>query len=233
MNIAIVEDDPIQRATLESWLQEAGHDCFSYASAIDFSSKAQRHVYQVILLDWEMPGMSGIELLDSLRNHHKDTTPVIFITMRDNEGDIVRALQQGADDYLVKPARRQELLARIEARTRGTRHEDSGQRSIGSIQIDNLRQAISVDGSQVKLTQKEFSLACYLLDNRGRLISRKELLENVWGHSGDLNTRTLDTHISRIRKKLCLTPDRNWQLSAIYQHGYRLDHRVEGGTGQG
>ena len=98
MNIAIVEGDPLQRTTLESWLQNAGHTCQSFDNALDFSNQAQRNVYQVLLFDWELPVMIGIDLLSRLRTQLQDNTPVIIITSRNSEADIVHALQQGADD---------------------------------------------------------------------------------------------------------------------------------------
>lgn len=230
MNIAIIEDDPLQRTALRNWLEDAGHRCRSFDSAVDFTHHAQRADYQLLLFDWELPGMSGIELLTWLRLRLRDNTPVIFITARATEEDIVLALNRGADDYLVKPARKQELLARIEALVRrlpatappGQPHNVDQQ--YHNILITPRQGAIRINGEAVELTQKEYLLADYLLKNIGKLITRTELMREVWGHDSKVQTRTVDTHISRLRKKLKLTPDNNWQLSAIYQYGYRLNH---------
>lgn len=223
MNIGIVEDNPLQRTALINWLEDAGHRTRSFSSGSEFVQNAQASDYQVLLLDWELPGMSGIDVVSWLRDRQQNTTPVLFITAHDAEEDIVLALKRGADDYLVKPARRQELLARIEALTRRTSMAAAATHSFGNILVDTRQQTISLNGEPVDMTQKEFSLACYLLQNSGKLLSRSELMENVWGHSRDLNTRTVDTHISRLRKKLRLTREHGWHLGAVYQYGYRLD----------
>jgi two-component system response regulator RegX3 len=229
VNIAIVEDDLLQRTALRNWLENAGHHCDSFNSGIDFTRKRRRGDYEFLLFDWGLPGMSGIELLTWLRSQLQDNTPVIFITARDAEEDIVLALRKGADDYLVKPARKQELLARIDAMARRLPHPvQADDQHYGNILITPKASAIHINGEQVELTQKEYVLACYLLQNIGKLISRNELMTEVWGHSTKMHTRTIDTHISRLRKKLNLTPDNDWQLSAVYQYGYRLDRSVEG-----
>ena len=224
MNIAIVEDDLLQRTALRNWLEDAGHHCNSFDSSVDFTQKTQRGDYQLMLFDWELPGMSGIELLGWLRGQLQDNAPVIFVTAHDAEEDIVLALSTGADDYLVKPARRQELIARIEALARRVpRKAASTTRNYGNILINPQRQEITLDGERVELTQKEYALAYHLLENTGKLLSRSDLLQELWGQSQNVNTRTVDTHISRLRKKLQLHREYGWHLGAVYQYGYRLD----------
>ncbi len=224
MNIAIVEDDLLQRTALRNWLEDAGHRCKSFDSGIDFTQSARRGDYQLMLFDWELPGMSGIELLSWLRSQLQDNAPVIFVTAHDAEEDIVLALSKGADDYLVKPARKQELIARIAALARRiTREAPPSARHYGNILINTQRQQITLDDKPVELTQKEYTLACHLLDNTGKLLSRSELLEDIWGQNNNVNTRTVDTHISRLRKKLRLSREYGWHLGAVYQYGYRLD----------
>lgn len=226
MNIAIIEDDMLQRTVLKSWLEDAGYRCNGFNDGSHFYERVKPDDYHLLLLDWEMPGMSGIELLGHLHATERNTPPVIFVTSRNSEEDIVRALRQGADDYMVKPARREELLARIEALTRrlASTVQTSANRQYGNIELDHHQHAVFVDGQPITLTHKEFALTRYLLENLGKLLSRDTLLEEVWGHSSNLKTRTVDTHISRLRRKLQLTPAKQWQLSAIYQHGYRLDY---------
>ncbi len=223
MNIGIIEDDLLQRTALRNWLEDAGHYCRCFNSGDEFELQMKRGDYEVLLFDWGLPGRSGIELLSWLRNQLQDNTPVIFITSHDAEEDIVLALRRGADDYLVKPARHNELLARIEALARRADQLGSSLQSFGNICVDASRQAITLDGEAIELTQKEYCLATFLLGNTGKLLSRNELLESVWGLSSNVQTRTVDTHISRLRKKLCLTRDYGWHLGAVYQYGYRLD----------
>ncbi|MCW8839685.1 MAG: response regulator transcription factor, partial [Gammaproteobacteria bacterium] len=224
--IALVEDDPLQRKAVSSWLNEAGHQCQSFADGHAFLKHSHEHnSYQLLLLDWELPDQSGLELLRRLRQEMGLDLPVMFLTCRAAEDDIVSALQNGADDYLVKPARHRELLARIDALAR--RHAAAVTANtdlqIGPFELDLHSRQLRKNGQPLSLTQKEFSLAHYLLSNQGHLITRQELLEQVWQQSATINTRTVDTHISRLRKKLELFPEQGWHLSAVYQYGYRLD----------
>jgi DNA-binding response OmpR family regulator len=225
MNIALVEDDPVQSTLIQRWLESAGHRCRCYPDAHSFRRALTENGHQLLLLDWELPDHSGLEILAWLRGEFGDSLPVMFLTLRHEEQDIVQALRSGADDYLVKPAREQELLARIEALARRSPNcqERGGVEHIGPFTLDLQSRLLQRDGVTLELTHKEFALACLLLRNIGRLLRREELLDQVWGHAATLNTRTVDTHISRIRKKLSLVPEQGWQLSAIYQHGYRLD----------
>lgn len=231
MNIALVEDDPIQCNLLGNWLKEAGYQCNCYTTGEAFTASLDDNRHQLLLLDWELPGFSGLELLRKLRQEASHSLPVMFITLRDEEEDIVAALKNGADDYLVKPLRKQELLARIEALARRTTDYRplQGVRQVGPFSIDQRSRRLRRNGSTIELTQKEFGLANHLLGNIGKLLSRDELLEEVWGHAASLNTRTVDTHISRVRKKLELVPEQGWNLCAVYQHGYRLD-RLDAGS---
>ena len=225
MNIALVEDDPLQCALLGNWLEGAGYVCHCFSKGEEFTSSPDIDRYHLLLLDWELPDFSGLEILRWLREDNGHSLPVMFITLRDEEKDVVQALKSGADDYLAKPVRRQELLARIEALARRSARYLPSQsvRQIGPFSIDPLSRQLRKNGNAIELTQKEFGLATHMLGNIGRLLSRDELLEEVWGHATSLNTRTVDTHISRIRKKLELVPEQGWNLSAVYQHGYRLD----------
>jgi len=226
VKIALIEDNPIQRKPIRAWLEQAGHQCDCYDRSATFIEASEEHnSYDIMLLDWELPDRSGLELLRWLRAHKGHALPVIFLTCRGDEADIVTALKTGADDYLVKPAREQELLARIEAISRRNSRVTGKPANtvIGPFELDPHSRQLYRKGHPLSLTQKEFCLAQYLLGNLGQLVTRQELLERVWKHSANLNTRTVDTHISRLRRKLELVPEQGWQLSAVYQYGYRLD----------
>jgi len=149
----------------------------------------------------------------------------VFLTARDSEDDIVRALSNGGDDYLVKPPKQRELLARVAAVLRRHNVERGGADAfeVGPYQVDAQRRRIAIDGREVDLTQREFDLASFLFRRYGRIVSRDALLKNVWNLSTAVSTRTVDTHISRLRKKLELGGEHGWRLAAIYQHGYRLE----------
>src|SRR5262249_36401833 len=146
------------------------------------------------------------------------------VTVRDPEQDMVFAHEHGADDYMIKPARQQELLARVHALLRRAypREEDK-QLSFPPFQIDTQRGEIRRDGAKIDLTPKEFDLAVVLFRNMGRLMSRGHLQEAVWGRSGDLATRTVDTHVSQVRKKLDLRSETGSRGVPVYNYGHRLE----------
>jgi DNA-binding response OmpR family regulator len=186
----------------------------------------QRETFDLFLLDWEVPGMSGAEVLLWIRANIAEPVPVLFVTARQREEDIVHALTNGADDYMVKPLGKLELLARIDAlgrRARTSQRPDEGVLDFGRLSVDCRSRQVKLDGRVVTMTQKDYELTVFLLRNVGRLLSRGYIMEAVWGQTADLNTRTIDTHVSRIRGKLQLTPEYGWRLSAVYQHGYRLE----------
>ena len=225
MRIALLEDEQDQADLVSTWLKAAGHSCHVYALCKDLMREAQRETFDLFLLDWGVPGMSGAEVLVWIRANIADPVPVLFVTARQREEDIVHALSSGADDYMVKPLSKLELLARISALARRTRASPQGEEVLeyGRLTVDCRNRQVKLDGENVAMTQKDYELAVFLLRNVGRLLSRGHILEAVWGQSAEINTRTVDTHVSRIRGKLQLNPEHGWRLSAIYQHGYRLE----------
>jgi two-component system, OmpR family, response regulator RegX3 len=224
MRIALLEDHQDQADLLVVWLKADGHVCHPFAQGPDLVRAAQRESFDMFLLDWEVPGMSGTEVLTWIRANIAEPVPVLFVTARQREEDIVHALSAGADDYMVKPLRKLELLARVSALARRIRPRgDEDVIKFGRLSLDSRARRVMLDGEEVTLTQKDYDLTLFLLRNVGRLLSRGHILESVWGRSAEINTRTVDTHISRIRGKLQLTPENGWRLSAVYQHGYRLE----------
>jgi DNA-binding response OmpR family regulator len=151
--------------------------------------------------------------------------PVIFMTRKDSDEDVVYALEQGADDYVSKPVSKGVVMARVRAMERRVFGEKTEKEIIkaGQFDIDPSAGTVVRDGEAVNLTDREVKLAILLFSNVGRLLSRDYLLENVWGINPDVVTRTVDTHVSRLRQKLELYPENGWQLKAVYQHGYRLE----------
>ena len=238
MRIGLLEDDSSQIELISLWANEAGDQLQSYTTGKSFREAMSTEDFDLLVLDWHLPDTTGIEELDWLRGEKASSTPVIFITSRDSEESVVEALDHGADDYMVKPVRKEVTLARIKALQRrnrlnrsvgdaGSGAESGPDASAGIVvfapyEINNQEHTISRNGEVVKLTHKEFELAAYLFHNAGCLVSRDHLLEHIWGMRPDLNTRTVDTHISRIRSKLGINPAAGWQLSSIYQRGYRL-----------
>lgn len=226
MRIALLEDDPAQAETLASWLAAAGHDMHVFGLGKDLLRHASRESFDTFLIDWMLPDQSGHEVLRWLRQERGETAPMIFVTSRDAEEDIVAGLNSGADDYIVKPVRRLELLSRLEAIWRRTRPKEDNESIIDlpPYRIELTTRRILRGGDAVEtLTEKEFNLVVFLFQNLGRLLSRGHLLEAVWGVSASIPTRTLDTHISRIRKKLELHSTNGFRLVPAYNYGYRLE----------
>jgi DNA-binding response OmpR family regulator len=225
VRISILEDDPDQLALLKRWLVEDGHDVHGYLAGREAMKHAGRESFDLFVLDWQVPDVSGADVLMWLRTNVSRTVPVLFVTVRDSEQDIVFALENGADDYMVKPARQKELLARVHALLRRAypRAEEK-HLAFPPFDIDIARGEIRRNGEKIELTPKEFELAVVLFRNVGRLLSRGHLQETVWGRSGDLVTRTVDTHISQVRKKLDLRVETGYRVVPIYNYGYRLEH---------
>lgn len=225
MRIALLEDDVVVGTTMQLWLEGGGHVVHLFTSGKAIVREASRESFDVFLLDWHVPDLSGEEVLRWLRDKLQSTVPVLFATSRDSEADIVAALKAGADDYMVKPVRRLELLARVESLVRRNRPKqpEAEPLVIGPYAVNLVDRVVSVDGKPVEMTDKEYDLTVFLFQNMGRLISRGHLSESVWGRSSDVQSRTVDTHMSRIRKKLELGPSRGVRLTPIYNFGYRLE----------
>ena len=224
MRIALVEDDPVQAQQLSGWLKEAGHHLHHFSDGTSFTQALRRESFDMVILDWNLPDTDGLTLLGSL--HRADpNVAILFITSRDSENDIVAALKRGADDYLVKPARKAETLARISSVLRRTygMTDESDDEHYPPFTLHHDHFTVSHEDETIQLTPKEFELACFMFRNHGRLLSRSHILESVWGVSSELTTRTVDTHISKIRRKLGLKPERGWRLVSVYQYGYRLE----------
>lgn len=230
MRIAVLEDDPHQGELMKIWLEDAGHKCQHYLTGKDCIKGLSYDSFDLVILDWVLPDIGGDQVLAWIREHIDWMIPVLFVTARHRPEDIVQALETGADDYMSKPVKRTEMLARISALARRSQSAASENEvlNIGNVQVNASKRGIVVDGEDIDLTGKEYELAAFLLRHTGRILSRGHIMESVWGRSANLNTRTVDTHISRIRKKLNLVPEKGWSLTAIYQHGYRLELLEEG-----
>jgi DNA-binding response OmpR family regulator len=223
--IGVLEDDADQAAIVEGWLDEAGYAVRIFRSAAEFRRRQGVETVDLLLLDWMLPDASGIDVVGWIRASANAALPVIFVTARDSEEDLVSALASGGDDYVAKPAKEREVLARVEAllRRHGSGSAHGGEIELPPYRVDPERRRISVDGREVDLTEREFDLASFLFRRQGRIVGRDALLENVWNLSAAVSTRTVDTHVSRLRKKLDLNGAHGWRLAAIYQHGYRLE----------
>ncbi len=224
MQIALLEDDDDQISLINAWLMRMDATVTCYTTGKSLKAALKKSHFDLFLLDWELPDTTGLEVLAWIRSHLDWRVPVIFLTLRDAESDIVRALDNGADDYIVKPLNAEITLARI----RNVLRRINGQATQGMVNakpyvIDLEQRTISLNDIPVALTQREFNLASYLFQHPSQVLSRETLLSEVWGIEADINTRTVDTHISRVRSKLGISVDNGWLLHSIYQYGYRLE----------
>ena len=223
MHIAILEDDADQRALLELWVGSGQHTTRGFGMAAEFIEGAKRERFDLLLIDWMLPDGTGADVLQWVRGNLGWSIPVVVVTARDDEATVVAALKMGADDYVVKPPKPMELLARLENVARRVKPGGLPVLRLGSYEVDIAGHRLSLDGAPITLTQKEFDLSVYLFQNPGKLLSRDHLLNKIWGLNTDVDTRTVDTHISRLRKKLLLDGSKGWKLTPIYGYGYRFD----------
>ncbi|MEI7535996.1 MAG: response regulator transcription factor [Comamonadaceae bacterium] len=223
MHVAILEDDSDQRALLELWVGSGQHTTRGFGMAAQFIEGAKRERFDLLLIDWMLPDGTGADVLQWVRGNLGWDIPVVVVTARDDEATVVAALKMGADDYVVKPPKPMELLARLENVARRVKPGGLPVLRLGSFEVDIASHRLSLDGAPVTLTQKEFDLSVYLFQNPGKLLSRDHLLNKIWGLNTDVDTRTVDTHISRLRKKLLLDGSKGWKLTPIYGYGYRFD----------
>ena len=223
--IGILEDDLDQSALLQVWLEDSGYKTRVFASGPEFIRAVQQEGFDLMMLDWNLPEMSGLEVLEWVRHNVREHVPVLFLTTRGEEQHVVAALEAGADDYITKPARQQELLARIRslARRSGLVEPERDSIDMDGYHLDRKAVSMNMNGVDVMLTRREFELAWMLFDNLDKILSREYLLRNIWNIGAAVQSRTVDTHISRVRSKLNLRPENGWRLSSVYHYGYRLE----------
>ena len=224
MRVAIVEDDPSQAEMLAHWLRRSGHSCQHFDRGGTVIRALDQDSFDALVLDWNLRDISGPELLKGIRGSDQSSMPILFVSAHAREEDVVSALRQGADDYMAKPVRYLEFVARVEAIARRAKHrtEQSKVLEMDPYRVDCESRTVLRDGRAVKLTTKDFDLSVLFLRNVGQLLSRVHICERVWGHKVLLPSRTLDTHISRVRRELGFTPEKGWRLAAKYGYGYRL-----------
>jgi two-component system response regulator RegX3 len=223
MHIALLEDDHDQRRLLSMWLSTSKHTCAEFETATELKSQLPTLQCDALILDWMLPDGTGEDVLKWIRSHQGSSLPIIVVTGRDDESTVVKALLGGADDYLVKPPKPMELLARLEAVTRRSKSQAPTMLRVGRYCMDLQAHQIALQDEIIQTTQKEFDLALYFFQHHGKLLSRDHLLNKIWGISADIDTRTVDTHVSRLRKKLLLDGSQGCKLTPIYGYGYRFD----------
>ena len=226
--ILVVEDEKDIAELIAMYLHRAGHtvDAIGSGSAAVVKAK-ESPPPDVIVLDLMLPGMDGLLVCQALRGDPATAAiPIIMLTARGEEADRIAGLELGADDYVTKPFSPRELTARVAALLRRVQRAAAppaaGRLAYGPLVIDVERHVVEVKGVEIKLTAKEFLLLQYLVEHRGRVLSRDLLLSDVWGYQYTGGTRTVDVHIRRLREKLPFLAD---AITTIKQFGYRLEER--------
>ena len=228
MRILVAEDDRDIAELIAHYVRKAGWQSHLSGSGDDALAYARRGAVDLVILDVMLPGLSGLEVCRALRSDKATRDiPIIMVTARAEETDRIVGLEIGADDYISKPFSPNELVARIRALTRRLRREEPPDTTLrlGSLVMDLARHTVSDNGKDVTLTAKEFMLLQYLLQHRGRVLSRDVLLEDVWGYRYTGGTRTVDVHVRRLREKL---PMLVTALVTVKQFGYKVDDPAAG-----
>ena len=206
MKILVIEDEPDIRRNLEYNLSREGFSISTAASISEANTLLASTDYNLILLDLMLPDGSGLDLCKSIKsNSDTESIPIIILTAKDDEVDKVVGFELGADDYVTKPFSVRELILRVKAvLKRGLKKKEIVEvvRQFGDLKIDVDFHEVHVDDTKINLTALEFRLLRQLVDTRGRVQSRDQLLSDVWGYSAEVTTRTVDTHVKRLREKL-------------------------------
>jgi DNA-binding response OmpR family regulator len=227
--VLIVEDDPSVRAVVVEVCRRDGYEVAEASRGRQALQIAEANEPDVVLLDWVLPDLSGIEVCRELRRRGA-ICPIIMLTGRTANVDMVVGLEVGADDYITKPFDARVLTARLGAHMRRAEMTSTGVArkrliAVGEVTIDTEGRRVRVSDQEVKLTMTEFNLLALLAANPGRVLTRSQLLEKVWGYLADVDHHSVDPHIQRLRRKLDVYGDSGISLEAVPGLGYRLTAR--------
>jgi DNA-binding response OmpR family regulator len=225
MRIAVLDNDRSQADLICQVLTSAGHTCQTFDSGKDMLANLRKDSFDMLILDWQVSDLGGAEVLRRAKEKMSSATPMMFITNSSAEDDIVAGIGAGADDYMIKPLRRGELVARVQALLRRAYPTQNGaeQLQFGPYIFETRPGRLLMDGNVIDVTHKEFYLALLFFRNIGRPLSRAYIHEAVWIRETAVPSRTMDTHVSRVRNKLHLRPENGFRLVPVYSYGYRLE----------
>ena len=219
LNVAIIEDDALAANMLEWYLQSANYQCKVFESIQDVKAKLDVKEFDLVLLDWQLPDGSAPDVIDFIRNDLASKVPIIVESAHSEEDKVVDALRRGADDYIFKPIRAEEFVARIESLLRRSQAQNQ-MISVGQFEFDEYHDRVYANGEQVELSRFESKLFGYFIRNLNRQISREELFDVVWGKSDMSASRTVDVHVNKIRRKLKLDEQSKIQIVSVHGFGY-------------
>lgn len=223
--ILIVEDNRDLAFGLRTNLEVQGYSVEIATDGMLGLERARHAKFDLLILDLMLPKMNGIDVLRNIRKRNK-STPVLILTAKGNEVDKVMGLRLGADDYVTKPFGLMELMARVEALLRRAAMPNSiasRDYSFGEVSVATGAQRVLKSGAEVELTPKEYGLLLALIERNGAAVSRIDLMSEIWGHSSAVVSRTVDTHIAELRRKLEVDPSRPKHIITVRKTGYRLD----------
>ncbi|MFM2370639.1 MAG: hypothetical protein RIS85_361 [Pseudomonadota bacterium] len=225
MRIGIVDDEEAMLEFVSGVLDTDGFHCDTFRRGRDLISVLGRETFDLLVLDWNVPDMSGLEILEWAQRHIDPCPPVIMLTSRSDKDDVAMALLAGADDFIVKPESPVVISARVAAVLRRARARPATDRfdTFGPYVFDRQSESVALHDQQIALTAKEFALAHMFFSNLHKPLSRRYLMESIWKSVAELTTRTLDMHVSRIRSKLQLRSDNGYRLQTVFNYGYRLE----------
>jgi two-component system phosphate regulon response regulator PhoB len=230
-SILVVEDEASLAMLLSYNLEAEGFKVHREERGDDAELHLSETVPDLVILDWMLPGISGLELCRRLRAREATRSlPIIMLTARGEESERVRGLSVGADDYVVKPFSVPELLARVHALLRRSKPERVSSRlTRGELDLDRETHRVFRSGREIHLGPTEFRLLEYLMEKPGRVFSRSQLLDTVWGMSAEIDERTVDVHVGRLRKALCRGKERD-PIRTVRGAGYAFDETFGGGN---
>lgn len=223
-NILICDDDPVVHESLKIYLKNEGFGCISVFKGNHALEEVQRSKPVLVVLDIMMPGMNGLDVCREIRK--TSSIPVIMLTAKGEEIDRILGLELGADDYIVKPFSPREVVARIKAvRRRVGENRDQGKSTsltFGKLEISIKKYQVKYEGKVIISTPKEVEILYLMASNPGQVFSREQILDSVWGYDFFGDTRTVDTHVKRIRAKLP-QEGKSWSLQTVYGVGYKFE----------
>jgi phosphate regulon transcriptional regulator PhoB len=226
--IIVIDDEADIRELVTYNLKKEGFSVDTSPDGETGLSKIRKHLYDLVILDLMLPGIQGLELCKILRNDPKTSNiPIIMLTAKGEEVDKILGLEMGADDYITKPFSPRELIARVKAVLRRTKHKTEEEKilKIGNLEIDKERYIVTISGNQVKLSATEFKLLVYLAERKGRVFSRDQLLDAIWRDEAFVEPRTVDVHIRRLRSSIEEDPANPKYIKTLRGIGYFFEEQ--------